>query len=104
VQRSNEILAVSRAHWLAELSSALTEARRLMRELDPSDASFEAMELCSRIDALRREVDSMRLGRISRTAADFGPEWMKSPWHPGPSMAAKPPPRSGAGCEVQVDA
>lgn len=100
VQLSNEVFAARRAQWLAELSGALGEARRLMQELDLQEAGFEAMELYFQIDALRREVDAMRLKRVSRDTADFGPEWMKSPWHP----ADPAPPKSGAGWEVQVDA
>jgi len=100
VQLSNEVFAARRAHWLAELSGALGEARRLMLELDLHRAGFEAIELCSQIDSLRREVDAIRLKRVSRNSAALDPEWMNSPWHP-----VKPnPPKSGAGFEVQVDA
>lgn len=106
VQLSNEVFAARRAQWLAELSGALGEARRLMRELDFADARGEAIELCSQIDALRREVDAMQLRRVSRDPAHHDPEWMKSPWHPAdPVSVAEPrPPKSGAGCEFQVDA
>ena len=100
VQQSNEVFATRRAQWLAELAGALGEARRLLRELDLQEAGYEAMELGFQIDALRREVDSMRLKRVSRDNAKFDPEWMKSPWHP----ANPAPPKSGAGFEVQIDA
>ena len=106
MQQSNEVFAAKRAQWLAELSSALAEARRLMRELDLSDSRGEAIELCLQIDAVRRDVDAMRLRRIDRYTAYSDPEWMKSPWHPvSPAAVTEPrPPKSGAGCEVQVDA
>jgi len=105
VQQPNEVFAARRAQWLAELSGALGEARRLMRELDLSDSRGEAIELSLQIDAVRREVDAMRLRRIDRHTAYSDPEWMKSPWHPNPASIAEPrPPKSGAGCEVQVDA
>ena len=71
-----------------------------MLELDLHEAGFEAMELYFQIDALRREIDAMRMKRMTRESTNFGPEWMKSPWHP----ADPAPPKSGAGCEVQVDA
>jgi hypothetical protein len=100
VQLSNDVFAARRARWLAELSGALDEARRLMLELDLREAGFEAMELYFQIDALRREIDAMRMKRMTRESTNFGPEWMKSPWHP----ADPAPPKSGAGCEVQVDA
>lgn len=100
MQLSNEVLAARRAQWLAELSGALGEARRLMREFDLPDTRGEATALCSQIDMLRREVDAMRLRRFRREMGNFDPEWMNSPWH-----AANPmPPKPGAGCEIQVDA
>jgi hypothetical protein len=48
----------------------------------------------------------MQLRRVSRDPAHHDPEWMKSPWHPAdPVSIAEPrPPKSGAGCELQVDA
>ena len=100
VQLSNEVFAARRARWLAELSGALGDARRLMLELDLHEAGFEAIELCSQIDALRREVDAIRSKRVSRDSAALDPEWMHSPWHP----VNRNPPKSGAGCEVPVDA
>lgn len=100
VQLSNEVFAARRARWLAELSAALGEARRLLRDIDPQEAGLAAMALGSQIDALRRQVDAMRLGRIARTIDKFDPEWMNSPWHP----LDPAPPKSGTGCEVQVDA
>ena len=80
VSLSNEGLALERARWLAELSAALNEARRLARELGGAEARMEAVELCARIEAVRREVESLRFRQISQADAQLGPEWIKSPW------------------------
>jgi hypothetical protein len=105
VQLSSEVFAARRAEWLAELSAALGEARRLVRELDVPEARIEAMELCVQIDALRREVDAMRLKRSSRDSTEFDPEWINSPWHLLDQDVAKPaPPSFGAGYGLPIDA
>jgi hypothetical protein len=70
---------VKRARWLAELSSTLNEARRLAKELGAAEARMEAVELCGRIEVVRREVESLRFRQISRADAQLGPEWIKSP-------------------------
>lgn len=79
VSLSSEASTAERARWLAELSTALEEARRLAKELGGTDARMEAVELCARIEAVRREVESLRFRRISPTDAQLGPEWIKSP-------------------------
>ena len=79
VSLSSEASAVERARWLAELSTALNEARRLANELGEADARLEAVELCARIEAVRREVESLRFRQISQAHADLGPNWIKSP-------------------------
>ena len=70
---------MERARWLAELSTALNEARRLANELGATDARMEALELCARIEAVRREVESLRFRQISQADVQLGPKWIKSP-------------------------
>lgn len=70
---------MERARWLAELSAALNEARRLAEELGEGEARTEAVELCSRIEAVRREVESLRFRQISPAEAQLGPEWIQLP-------------------------
>lgn len=86
---SKEVLAAERARWLAELSCALREARLLAKDLGASEGRIEAVELCARIDALRREVESLRLKGVARSCAEIDPEWMKSPWPCQPTDAAR---------------
>ena len=72
---------MERARWLAELSAALSEARRLAKELGAGEARVEALELCARIESVRREVESLRFRQISRADAELGPEWIRlAPW------------------------
>lgn len=70
---------MERARWLAELSAALIQARRLAKELGDGEARMEAAELCARIEAVRREVESLRFRQISQAEAQLGPEWTKLP-------------------------
>lgn len=70
---------MERARWLAELSTALSEARRLAKELGAAEARMEAAELCARIESVRREVESLRFREISQADVQLGPEWIKSP-------------------------
>lgn len=96
---------MERARWLAELSMALNEARRLAKELGAGEARVEAVELCARIEAVRREVESLRFRQISQSDAQLGPEWIKSPpwqqridaaWRLQTPTGSSPPPENGS--------
>lgn len=81
VRVPNEDSAAQRARWLAELSDALDDARYLVNQLGAGDGRIEAVELYARIEAVRLEVQAMRLRRICGGSEDFGPEWTKDiPW------------------------
>jgi len=104
LQLPSEVFAARRANWLAELSDALGEARRLLRQLDPIVGPGEAMELSAGIDALRRDVDVMRLKNPRQRAAEFDPEWINSPWHPGYSPEATAAPVAFGRGSLTIDA
>jgi hypothetical protein len=70
---------VERARWLAELSTALSEARRLAKELGAAEARIDTAEICARIESARREVESLRFRQIGQADAQLGPEWIKAP-------------------------
>jgi hypothetical protein len=73
--------AAQRARWLAELSEALDDARHLMKELGAEEGRIESVELYARIEAVRLEVQAMRLRRTYGGGGDFSPEWTKDiPW------------------------
>ena len=81
VRVPNQDSATQRARWLAELSDALDDARHLVKELGAEEGRIEAVELYARIEAVRLEVQAMRLRRICGGGQDFGPEWTKDiPW------------------------
>jgi hypothetical protein len=81
VRVPNDESATARARWLAELAHALEEARHLMKELGADEGRIEAVELYARIEAVRLEVEMMRIRRSSGGGQDFGPEWTKDiPW------------------------
>jgi len=76
-----EVSAAHRALWLAELAGALDEARALVKQLGATEGRIEAVELYARIEAIRFEVQAMRLGAGRTAARPTGPEWSKNlPW------------------------
>lgn len=80
VRVPNEDSAAQRARWLADLADALDEARRLMKRLGAAEGRIEAVELYARIEAVRLEVQAMRI-RKSGGPRNFGSEWTKDfPW------------------------
>ena len=73
--------AAERARWLAELAHALDEAHLLMKRLGAAEGKIDAVELYARIDALRLEVEMMRLRRSAGCGENYDPKWTKSiPW------------------------
>jgi hypothetical protein len=70
------------AHWLAELSEALDEARRLLKQIGAPEGRMEAVELYARIEALRLEIKRLRLGREFSPAREIDPKRTgTSPWN-----------------------
>lgn len=78
-----EEAAATRAQWLAELAGALDESQRLLARLDlRAEQEGAGVELFLRIEAARREVQSLRLSRQSRSDSD--PAWTSlAPWNAG---------------------
>jgi hypothetical protein len=78
---SSESFAAERARWLAELSDALDEARGLAKAMGAAEGRVEAVELYARIEAVRLEVQMMRLRGNGARLTDFDPEWSQMlPW------------------------
>jgi hypothetical protein len=78
---SNWDSAAQRAQWLAELSTALDDARHLVKELGAEEGRIETVEIYARIEAVRLQVQAMRLRRTYSGGDDFAPEWTKDiPW------------------------
>jgi hypothetical protein len=77
----SESLAEERARWLAELFDALGEARRLVKSLGAAEGRLEAVELYARIEAVRLEVQMMRLRSGGTRTGNSAPEWSQIlPW------------------------
>jgi hypothetical protein len=73
--------AAERARWLAELAEALDEARHVVKELGAAEGEMVAVELYTRIEAVRFEVQAIRLRRSYGRDREFGPEWIEDlPW------------------------
>jgi hypothetical protein len=79
VQVPGEEPAVQRARWLAELSEALDEARRLMKRLGAAEGQLESVELYARIEAVRLEIEAIRVGRRYASRQEFDPERINFP-------------------------
>ena len=76
-----DVSAALRARWLAELAEALEKARALVKQLGAADGRLEAIELYARIEAIRFEGQTMRLGLRGSTAQPASPEWSNNlPW------------------------
>jgi acyl-CoA reductase-like NAD-dependent aldehyde dehydrogenase len=76
-----EVSAAHRARWLAELAEALENARALVKQLGALEGRIEAVELHARIEAVRFEVQAIRLAAKTATATRTDPEWSKNlPW------------------------
>jgi hypothetical protein len=77
-----EMPAADRARWLAELADALDQAQRILFELElPGSSAADALELCTRIEAARFEVQSLRLSRSTAARRKAGPDWTNLlPW------------------------
>jgi len=77
----SETSAAERARWLAELSDALDEARRLIRTMGAAEGRIEEVELYARIEAVRLEVQMIRLRGNGSRLSDSDPEWSQTlPW------------------------
>ena len=100
-----EVPAAVRAHWLADMSAALDEARDVLFELDLSELpAGAATDLYRRIEAARLEVRTLRLSRSINPCRRKAPEWIEfDPWQserpPEPSYTPcgiSPPPAKGS--------
>lgn len=78
---ANDNSAAERARWLAELAEALDDARHVVKKLGAAHGEVGAVELYARIEAVRLEVQAIRLRRSCAGDWEFGPEWTDNiPW------------------------
>jgi hypothetical protein len=82
----SELSAAGRAHWLAELSDALSDAQRLTW-LIGAGGSHEAMELYGRIEAALNEAQALRFGGFGARHREPASIWVDlAPWPTPKSM------------------
>lgn len=98
------LFAAARAEWLADLISALDDARLIVERMDVIERrKGERAELLGRIIATRSEVRAMQLRQPSRLEWQFDPQWiglpeMRSRGKAGPHTPTgkSPPPAKGS--------
>ena len=80
VRVPNEDAAAKRAYWLADIATALEQARQVVNELAVEGSPVD-LELISRIEAAALEVQAMRLSRLSGGGQHIDPDWINDiPW------------------------
>ena len=80
VRVPNEDAAAKRAYWLADIATALEQARQVVNELAVEGSPVD-LELISRIEAAALEVQAMRLSRLSGAGQHIDPDWINDiPW------------------------
>ena len=81
VRVPNEDSAAQRARWLAEVADALEDARRVVKILGAAEGRIDAVGLYARIEAVRLQVQSMRIRRSYGGSGNSRPEWTNGiPW------------------------
>lgn len=75
VESFSERVAIERARWLAELATALADARRLTEELNCHQSEGDSANLAARIEAIQLEIQAMQLRRGEKLAQHQHPEW-----------------------------
>jgi len=73
------IVALERARWLDELIRAVSEAQRIAWCLGVAEGdSNEARELYSRLEAVRDELELLRLGDWAAVRKEIHPIWLEN--------------------------
>jgi hypothetical protein len=86
----DQVVALERARWLAELAQAIAQAQKLAWRLGVAEGdSEEARELYARLEAVRTEVDSLRFNGWGDVRREIDPAWLEGlipdhPWLSGP--------------------
>jgi hypothetical protein len=73
----DQLVALERARWLAELAQAVAQAQKVVWSLGVVDGdNEEARELYARLEAVLSEVNALRFGTWTRREVDAG--WVES--------------------------
>ena len=75
----DQVVALERARWLAELAQAIAQAQKLAWRLGVAEGdNEEARELYARLEAVRAEVDSLRFGEWVDVRREIDPALLNS--------------------------
>ena len=74
----DQLVALQRARWLAELAQAIAQAQKLAWSLGVVEGdSEEARELYTRLEAVRTEVESLRFNGWGDVRREVDPVWLE---------------------------
>ena len=74
----DQVVALERARWLAELAQAIAQAQKLAWRLGVAEGdNEEARELYARLEAVASEVDSLRFGGWIEVRREIDPAWLE---------------------------
>ena len=75
----DQVVAMERARWLADLAEAIAQAQKLAWSLGVAEGdSEEARDLYARLEALRTEVESLRFDGWVDVRREIDPAWLES--------------------------
>jgi hypothetical protein len=76
---TDQVVALERVRWLDELIGAISEAQKLVWRLGVAEGdSTEARELYGRLESVRDELESIRLGDWVTVRKEIDPIWLDS--------------------------
>ena len=75
----DQVVALERVRWLDELIRAISEAQKLAWRLGIAEGdNNEARELYGRLEAVRDELESLRLGDWVAVRKEIDPIWLEN--------------------------
>jgi hypothetical protein len=73
----DQVVALERARWLAELAEAIAQAQRLAWQLGVAEGDLEeARELYARLEVVRAEVELLRSSGWVEVRREVEPGWL----------------------------
>ena len=75
----DQLVALERVRWLDELIRAISEAQKLAWRLGVAEGNCnEARELYGRLEAVRDELEMLRIGDWATVRKEIDPIWMEN--------------------------
>ena len=86
----DQVAALERTRWLAELAQAVAQAQKLAWRLGVAEGdSEEARALYARLEAVRNEVDALRFDGWTDVRREIDSAWLENlipdAWRPRPT-------------------